>query len=187
MIPAIQAGSDALDVGRHPATIAEIEARFVTHPDFAGSTTRADIWQEWLVATSYLRAQVPVIAAWIGGSFTTTKLNPGDIDCTYLIDHQEAALATSDPARAGVLAQFSVPNTIRSALGWRVDHYVCVWRDVPNPGVVPRTAPEWEYYRIRGHWDDWWQRRRMSAAGAVFTRDDTLPRRGYLEVMLDGY
>lgn len=185
VIPAIAAGNHVLDLGRHPASLGEIESRFVNDPAFAGSSTRAAIWQEFISATELLRRNVSVAAVWIGGSFTSTKLDPGDIDCTYLIDVQHAVDAHSDPARAGVLAQFATPNSLKP-LGYRVDHFICVWRDVPDPAIVPRTGPEWDYYRMRGHWDDWWQRERVSPAG-TFARDDALPRRGYLEVVLDGF
>ena len=161
MIPIVAAGNDALDLGRHPTTLTETEDRFVTNSDFASSTTRVGIWQEFLAATDVLRRNVPVAAVWIGGSFTTTKLDPSDIDCTYLVDAQQAAAIQADEAKSAVLAQFSTPNSLRP-LGYRVDHYVCIWRDVPNPAIVPRTSVEWDYYRVRGHWDDWWQRRRMS-------------------------
>jgi len=185
VIPAIAAGQDALDLGRHPATLVELESRFVSDPGLTSSSTRAGIWQEFIAATELLRLNLPVAAVWVGGSFATTKLNPSDIDCTYLIDAQHAAAIQGDPIKAGVLAQFATPNSLRP-LGYRVDHYVCIWRDVPNPAIVPRTSVEWDYYRVRGHWDDWWQRRRVSPAGTV-TRDDALPRRGYVEVILDGF
>lgn len=185
MIPAIAAGHDVLDLGRYPSTLAEMEDRFVTDPNFASSSTRTGIWQEFIAATELLRRNVPVAAVWIGGSFTTTKLDPSDIDCTYMVDAQHARSIQADAARAGVLAQFSTPNSLQP-LGYRVDHYVCIWQDVPNPAIVPRTSVEWDYYRVRGHWDDWWQRRRISPVG-IYSRDDALPRRGYLEVILDGF
>ena len=116
MIPAIRPGEDALDLGRHPTTMAEFEARFVTHPDFASSTTRSGIWQEWQAATDYLRQQLPVAAVWIGGSFVTAKLDPSDLDCTYLLDHSHVAQAQTDPVKATVLAQFSTPNAVESRI-----------------------------------------------------------------------
>ncbi|HEY4237424.1 MAG TPA: hypothetical protein VGM45_08825 [Gaiellaceae bacterium] len=185
MIPAIATGRDALDVGRYPTTLAEIEARFVTDAMFAASTTRAKIWDEWKVATDYLRAQIPVVAVWIGGSFTTTKVDPDDVDCLYVIDAAQLAIASADPAKAAIIGNFARGKMIRNTLGWQVDTYICVWRPVPNPAIA--TQEDHLYYHDRGHWDDWWQRQRMAPSGAPYGRDDTLPRRGYLEVILDGF
>ncbi|GMA96916.1 hypothetical protein GCM10025881_37400 [Pseudolysinimonas kribbensis] len=172
MIPVIPAGQDVLDLGRHPTTLAEIESRFVTDPQFAASTTRAKIWSDWLNATAFLRSVVPVSAAWIGGSFTTTKLDPDDVDSLYIVDDATLALAKVDPTKNRVLGQFAGGKLVRAATGLQVDTYLCAWRQVVDP--ARRNGLDKSYYEDRGHWDDWWQRRRMVSKTAPLTRADAL-------------
>lgn len=184
VIPAIPAGQSVIELGRHLTTEAEIEARFVTDAQFAASTTRGQVWTDWQAATALLRAQVPVAEAWLGGSFTTTKLDPDDVDCLYVIDTAQIVAASADLAKARIIGQFASAKAVRTATQWRVDTFVLAWRPVPDPQQA--TFEDIGYFQSRGYWDDWWLRQRMVLKGSPPTRDDTLPRRGYLEVILDG-
>lgn len=183
MIPAFENGASSLVLGRHTATLQDVRDRFVDHGAFAASATRAGIWSEWEQATSLLRTVLPVAQVWLAGSFITTKLDPGDIDCLYWLDADEVS-RVSDPGDRNVLGQFATPTALQSQ-GLRVDSYVVVWRSIPTPALA--DAYDLNYYRDRGHWDDWWQRERSGPKGAPAVRADSIQRRGYLEVTLDGF
>jgi hypothetical protein len=166
----------------------EVRARFVDHPDFAASTSRAGIWNEWQQATEVLHRVTPIASVWLSGSFTTTKLNPGDIDCLYWLDSDDviAAQRSGDAAR-NILGLFANNALGDPPFSLHLDTFVASWRSIPEPHLA--DADDWRYWRDRGHWDDFWQRRRSPAteAGATPTRIDSLPRRGYLEVEIDGF
>lgn len=185
MIPAFEDGASSLVVGRYPTTMEEVRERFVTDYRFAGSTTRASIWDEWEQATAVLREAVPVAQVWLAGSFTTTKLDPNDIDCLYWLNTDLVSAAMSDDAAKNVIGLFAQPNALRQQFGLRIDSYVATWRSIPDPALGDHL--DWKYYRDRGHWDDWWQRQRSGPKGAPPGRADSIQRRGYLEVTLDGF
>lgn len=165
-------------------SIDEVRNRFVTHTDFVSSTTRSDIWDAWNVATEALRRIVPVGMVWLGGSFTTSKLNPHDIDCTYWIDADEVEFVQSDAAKAAALSFFAQGRSLKSQ-GLPIDNFLLTWRGVPDPSLA--STEDSDYYLARGHWDDWWQRERVSALGSPPSRQDAVSRRGYVEVIIDGF
>jgi hypothetical protein len=173
----------AIPPGRIRATIEEVAATWVDAPAFAQSTHRRAIWGEWLQAAAALRDAVPVCVAWLGGSFLSSKPEPGDLDCVWIIDDVMLATAKMDPQRARLIALFA--NNQLGDVGMRVDSYVLAWRR--RPGIAPRDQRDHEYVAARGYWDDFWQRTRNGAKGSQPHRDEALPRRGYLEVVLDGF
>lgn len=101
-----------------------------------------------------------------------------DIDCVYVID---AGVLQSARSRGDRAIQFleSVASSRMKDFGLRVDSYILEW--MPTHGVIPTVAAG-PYRDSRGYWDDLWSRQRSSD-----TREDAIPRRGYLEVILDGY
>ena len=122
-------------------------------------------------------------AAWIGGSYLTIKEEPDDIDCVYLVDTEDV-LGLPDSSRA-VLQAFAGGKVLRNSFGLRLDTFVLHW--VSTSGVQ-RAAPEVrEYHSSRGYWDDLWSRLRSGSKSAAPVRLDSHPRRGYVEVILDGY
>lgn len=60
-----------------------------------------------------------------------------------------------------------------------VDSYVLEWTPTPGPGVPVGARG---YLEQRGYWDDLWVRVKDTD-----DRLDSIPRRGYLEVIVDGY
>lgn len=177
-----------MEVGRYRATVDEVKARFVDHADFEGSTTRARIWADWEKATGILQRIVPIACVWLGGSFTSTKTDAGDLDCLYWLDSADVERAKmSGDAASNVLGLFASNQLNQPAIGLKLDTFIASWRSIPEPHLG--DALDWKYYRDRGHWDDWWQRRRtpLTVAGGTPARLDSLPRRGYLEVEIDGF
>jgi hypothetical protein len=165
-----------LPLGRWPATIDEIESTFVA----SLSDRRQKIWKDWLDLTEAVRDAVTAVpAAWIGGSFLTGKDEPKDIDCVYVIEISAVLGARVDPERAAFLQAVATKGEVERIFGLSVDSFILEWQ--PRAGT---TRPLWskQYLEDRGYWDDLWSRERSAEA-----REDSLPRRGYLEVILDGY
>lgn len=173
-----------LPAGRHVCAKAEVESAFVTESAFSSSTTRATIWGDWQNALNVLQSAALVRAAWIGGSFTTAKMDPEDIDVTFIIDGADMRGRT--PQDQQIIALFAGGGQVKTSLKLRVDAYILPWECVPAP--QPGMGPVQDgYYWARGYWDDWWQRARVTAKGAPATPADAIPRRGYVEVPVSDY
>lgn len=181
MIPALDAATGAIPVGRYSATLADIHAAFV-----AGKTpAREKIWHDWQTATALLRQHVPVLATWVGGSFFTSKDVPDDIDCVYWVEYFDLITARLNPLSTRMVEVFSQKHELRKVVGLQVDTFVVAWNCCPDLAqAMPATS---EYWATRGLWDDFWSRMRSSPKGAPAVRTDALPRRGYLEVIFDGF
>lgn len=183
MIPPLT-GSGLLPLGRYPATVAEVEAPFVTDSKWAASKTRTTIWADWVQITAQTRRIVPVAAAWLGGSFLTSKLDPDDLDVVYLIDSRKIAAVTK-PLHRGFLSLLAQGDALRKLRGKRLDTFIISW--VPDPDAT-RAVPGFDDYASdRGYWDDLWQRKLSGPKTAARVPSDALPKRGYLEVILDGF
>lgn len=73
-----------LPPGCYPATLREYKRRFVA--DFPESETRNPIFSDFIGYAGFLSTYKITIEKWMGGSFTSAKLNPGDIDMVVLYD-----------------------------------------------------------------------------------------------------
>lgn len=166
-----------LPLGRWPATAAEVAGRFVE----GQSPHRAKLWDDWRRLTSALQGAIgKLAAAWLSGSFFTEKEVPGDVDCLYIIDIDVVLAARHHPdPRVAQLFQVVANNETKATFGLSVDTFVLTW--TPTPGVL-RPAHAETYLQDRGYWDDLWSRQRSTGP-----REDSLPRRGYVEVIIDGY
>lgn len=170
-----------LPQGRYATTLEFFETTYVLSQPFSGSTTRGKIWADFKVALNLLRSVVPIASVWVGGSFTTSKVNPSDIDCLFVIDSDDLLEAHKDSDNAQIVAWFAVPGLLKLN-NLLVDSYVLPWRAVTEPHLL--EDDDLEYYRARGYWDDWWQRQRV--VPDQLDRRNTFPQRGYLEVIVDG-
>lgn len=174
MIPPLDGGR--LPLGRWPASVEEVRGVFAGP---GSSTRRQEVWEHWVQLTDAVRSIVGAIpAAWVSGSFLTDKLEPGDLDCLYVIEGARLAAAAADP-RHGPFLDLVARSQVKSTFGLLVDSFILEW--VPTPGVG-RSVGAAGYFADRGYWDDLWGRERSTDP-----RDDSIPRRGYLEVILDGY
>jgi hypothetical protein len=183
VIPPLTAAG-ALPRGRFPATIAEVESAFVSDPGWATSTTRQTVWDDWKQITAQARKIVPVAAVWMAGSFLTDKMDPDDLDVVYIIDARQAA-AVASPLHKGFLSLLSQGDALRTLRGKRLDTFVINW--VPDPDGLGATPGFSDYAGYRGYWDDLWQRRLSGPKHALRVPSDALPKRGYLEVILDDF
>ncbi|MFJ3954266.1 DUF6932 family protein [Streptomyces libani] len=183
-----------LPPGRYRVGPEDAYALLVDAERFRDSRTRRSLWEGLEAYLSrffdleerhrQVAGEVRLIhSLWLGGSFVSTKVDPGNIDLTVLTD--DAAVAalkglpgtrwlTSAFKREARLAEFGVSPL---HVGYRP--IVSVFR--------PETldAADQTYLRHRGAWDDWWQRCRPDGVDkSEPTLDSAAPRRGYLEVTL---
>jgi len=184
VVPSLDLQTGLLPLGRHVCTADEVEIAFVKDTSFSGSATRAAIWNDWNDALATLQSAVTVHAAWIGGSFTTSKLDPEDIDVTFIINGTDMRQRSAPEQR--IITVFDGRHQVEAVLGLKVDSYVIPWECLPQP--APGLSYVQDYYLwVRGYWDDWWQRARQTPKGSPPLPDDALPRRGYLEVLASDY
>lgn len=177
MLPELEVDSGALPSGRYRVTQEHLLERFASTP------RRAELWSDWVTATQVLRDHVNVCAAWIGGSYLTDKPEPGDIDCVYIVDAHLIETANDEAKR--VLDAFARQHVIRQILGLELDTFILEWHANATPS---RSNPDVRsYHQVRGYWDDLWSKMRSGQKGAEPSRLDSHPRRGYVEVILDGY
>lgn len=167
-----------LPMGRWTCTLPEAEAAYV--PIDSGDRRR-EIWAQWYGLTQALRTVVGEVAAcWLSGSFFTDKPVPGDIDCLYVVDTDriEAVRASDRIDHIWFLYQVTT-SMVKAAYRIPVDSFVLEWTPTPGP---TRPVHARSYFEDRGYWDDLWARVKDQD-----TRLDSVPRRGYLEVIVDGY
>ena len=183
VIPALDPASGLLPRGRFPTSETEIHNRFVVTQALQASQTRKQIWVDFLSARAAISALIPVLAAWIGGSFATAKLDPGDIDVLWLVDDRKYGLL--DESSRTILSLFGSGKGLRSHTGWMIDSYLYGWIPIPNPDPVDQGQQQ--RFGLRGYWDDWFLRQKQQPKHLPSTNDDTVPRRGYLEVTYSAY
>lgn len=165
-----------IPMGRWVCTVDEAETEYVT----GRAGDREAIWSEWQRLTRAVKQAVGEVAAcWLSGSLFTDKPDPADIDCVYVIDTDQLHVAAAaDPRVAAFLVRVA-SGRVKHVYGMRVDSFILEW--IPTSGPA-RTPGAEQYFEDRGYWDDLWSRVKDADL-----RLDSIPRRGYLEVIIDGY
>lgn len=184
MLPELESNSGWLPIGRHTVSIQDLIDRFVLNPDYSASQTRRGIWSDFMEITTRVRTIVPIVNIWIGGSFLTDKLDPCDIDVVYWF-HDLAlshALIHSQEDDKRILIHFlnrklNVPNVHYFPSIWHLKHEVSLGRHSEYDRYVTQ----------RGHWDDFWLRRRSGPKDELPHPMDAMPRGGYIEIILDDF
>lgn len=173
-LPDLQPGPDghhALPRGRYTCSVDELVAAFVTgRPDEAH---RAGLMADLRAYLGRLGDIGLVIdSVWVDGSFTSAKINPGDIDCSPVID-----AAASNPAASET--PYLVDRWIHPKDRWKhasvpgLGHTVAL--DVYGFAMVPDGTPGTATaLAVRGHWDQFWQRSRTTGQAHV---------KGFVEVI----
>lgn len=171
------AGS-SLPMGRWVSTVAEVEATYVPSDP---TDQRRIIWDEWTAFTQALRSIVGEVAAcWLSGSFFSDKAVPGDIDCLYVIDTDRLAAVSASGNLSHIwFVHVATKGMAKTVWNVPIDSYVLEW--MPSPGHTTPVGAR-TYLQDRGYWDDLWVR-----VKDTHDRLDSIPRRGYLEVIVDGY
>lgn len=172
-LPPLQSGD--LPPGRWVCSPSDVEAAFVHGQD----PIRAQIWADWQTLVGVLRQIVGHLpAAWLSGSFVTSKAVPGDLDTVFIVDVADLRRVLATNSRDAKLLQLVASGGAKAQLNLNLDAFVLPWD--PKPGSQDDASDD--YYRYRGYWDDLWVRRRDPDP-----RLDSIPRRGFLEVIVDGY
>lgn len=107
------------------------------------------------------------------------------MQCVYWAEDHELGKARLDPVVAKVLRAFALPGEVRRGVGVKVDTALVAWHCQPDM----RNRDEYfaQYTSRRGEVDDLLQRVPTGPRGAALGREDAVPRRGYVEVLIDGY
>lgn len=163
-----------LPQGRWVSDLDEVYTALVEAPAFESSSTRRECFEqlEKFLALAGKRFTIPAI--FLGGTFVTAKIDPSDADFSALLD--VSGFADMDP-RYDVVKNLFLNGRARLH---RCDPYWIPWR--PS-----WTQADGDYARARGSWDDWWQRDVPKSSRGLELREHGMPRRGYLEVIVDGY
>lgn len=177
MIPPLN-GDGLLPPGRWGASFAEVEQMFV----IGKSALRQQIWVEFQNAFNLLHGVTKISRVWIGGSFTTDKPNPGDIDVVFIIRDDVLEAAHKDPSKNKMLNIFA-NKRVKEFLNMRVDSFILPWRLITSQEV---SSDQIDYYYRRGYWDDFWERTRTPAGANLPLESAAYQRRGYVEVIVDG-
>jgi hypothetical protein len=174
--PALENGQ--LPMGRWVCSMAEVEAAFVPHDP---ADPRRVIWDQWTHFTRALQGIVGEVAAcWLSGSLFSNKPVPGDIDCLYIVDTDRLTAVSQSGDLTKIWFVFAATTgRAKTVFGVPVDSYVLEWTPTPGPD---RPVGARAYFEDRGYWDDLWVRVKDADK-----RLDSIPRRGYLEVIIDGY
>lgn len=143
---------------------------------------RVDLLDQLERFSSLVTKVIPICAEWISGSFLTSKPDPGDLDVLLVFNEDDVARLSGSAAKRLVTTQGLRELAARRKL--EVDAYGLVWR--ARPEITFGPADE-EYLKYRGYWDDFWLRIRTVPKSQNPTRACALPRRGYVEVILNGY
>lgn len=167
--------------GRLQLTLDEFVLHYGPSTDFCGSEQRLKIWEQFAKVTQKLRDTLPVAAVWIGGSFVTHKVEPSDIDAVYIIDQNKYSILSETGKKRVTL--YAMDGGLFNH-GIRVDSHVLDW--TPHPELDWDNPLQIDYLKSRGYWDDFLQRH-AEDKNAPLIEDNAIPRRGYLEVILDGY
>ncbi|PJM97166.1 DUF6932 family protein [Streptomyces sp. CB01373] len=183
-LPAFDPFTDCPPPGRFPLTWDEVETELVKAERFSDSVTRHGLIQE----LRHHFALVEIAAAtvgrlWLAGSFASGKLDPEDIDVTYLIPSEAYVRATEDPEVVDDLDNLGTKDwCVRH--GMRVDAYVLrlpETTDFHALGLTGAMAPgDHKVFEGLGVWDEIWQRCRSGQSGIPYG----VRRRGYVEVLL---
>ncbi|WP_125802734.1 hypothetical protein [Actinoplanes sp. ATCC 53533] len=167
-----------LPPGRYSASLDDLYARLVRS---TGSIARQEIWREWDDHRTIVGALAGEITRmWVGGSFVSSKVEPSDVDVTYLLRAE-----AFDRLDAETLADLD-DLTLRGwcvKRGMRVDAYLVRLpenRPVSQMITSMLTQADAASFRDVGIYDEFWQRVKPTAANGI----PGALRRGYVEVLL---
>lgn len=157
---------------------------------FASSLRRGQLFEGliryldgWQIATTTTDAATPLLRTiWMAGSFVSTKVDPGDIDITPVIDGLAADSVKGQPGSKSIRRLTQNRESIRERYG--VEVFPLRWYPVVRPFRARQlVADEFAYASDRGKLDDFWERDRVDGSD-IPSKESCNSRRGYLEVRL---
>ncbi|WNZ10092.1 DUF6932 family protein [Streptomyces sp. 11x1] len=194
-MPPSFAANGFLPLGRYSVSFDEAEAMLVSAPEFEDSSTRTELWgglRNYLDPFLTLEDTYAVALGglslihrlWLGGSFVSTKLDPGNIDATLLIDTRAERAVRGKRGAKWLTTAFQSRARMREKFG--VSPLRIGYQPVAHIFEPERFTPEERtYFTQRGVWDDWWQRCRLpDQDNRSPSEESATPARGYLEVRL---
>ncbi|NGO10077.1 hypothetical protein G5C60_21400 [Streptomyces sp. HC44] len=169
--------------GRFPLSWDEVESELVKAERFAESSTRRALLQELELHFALVEMATGVVGRlWLAGSFVSGKLDPEDVDVTYLIPSDAYSRTNEDPETVDDLDNLGTKDWC-VAKGMRVDAYVLrqpETADFRSLGVTGAMAPsDHKVFENLGVYDEIWQHCRSGQNGIP-----SGARRGYVEVLL---
>lgn len=189
------ASNGFLPLGRYSVSLDEAESMLVGVPEFQASTTRRALWDGLIdyvdrfltledAYTDVLAGRPLIHRLWLGGSFVSTKPDPGNIDATLLIDTRAERAVRGRPGSKWLTTAFQSRDRMKEKFG--VSPLRIGYQPVAHIFEPERFTPEERtYFTQRGMWDDWWQRCRLpDGQDRSPSVEGAAPARGYLEVRL---
>lgn len=171
-LPSLQSGK--IPRGRWVSDLTTIEDTYVT----GRSDYHLELWSEWKQLKDLVKGVLGTLpAAWLSGSFFTDKAQPSDIDCVFILDRRTLWQVTDE--RHLAFLEIVSKSQVHRVLNLRVDSYIMEW--IPWQGVSAGAELD-PILRRRGYWDEFWARMKDDDPTIA-----ALPRRGYLEVLIDDY
>ncbi|MGA5501038.1 DUF6932 family protein [Streptomyces umbrinus] len=194
MLPSF-AANGYLPLGRYSISFDEAEEMLVSAPEFEDSSTRTELWDGFhdyldpflTLEDTYagdLGGLSLIHRLWLGGSFVSTKLDPGNIDATLLVDTRAERVVRGKPGSKWLTTAFQSRARMKEKFG--VSPLRIGYQPVAHIFEPDRfTLDERTYFTQRGVWDDWWQRCRLhDQDDRSPSEESAAPARGYLEVRL---
>lgn len=183
-----------LALGRYQVDLEGAEAFLVLASEFEESTTRRPLWEgleRYLVRfwdldehfAERLGGECLVDRLWLGGSYVSGRLDPDNVDATVFVNYEAEQAIRGLPGSRWLTDAFQ-REKMKADFG--LSPLRLSYRRVVSPfNTKNLLLPDRDYYRDRGAWDDWWQRRRASdQVKDAPTLETVRPVRGYLEVTL---
>ena len=138
-------------------SLEELEYNFLSQ--FDTSCTRKNILAGYKAYCNDLLCLVKSnVEQWIGGSFTTTKINPNDIDISTIIDVD----LIENPSIATAIKKFTTKGESKNT--YLVDGY-----------IIPKCAKGSPYYDycmdVYNYWSSFWRRNRQDMPRGIIVRN----------------
>lgn len=148
-------GYGVLPHGRYTCSFDMFAHRFV-HCRSVDNARRSQILSDFLeYRDQQIRCGITVTSYWIDGSFTSDKLDPGDIDIVAVVDG-----TASTPVE-------DYHDWLNPRDRWKTLPHPRVGRTLLVDGFAVVKVPDehpacHNYLQMRGYWDDFWQRSRAT-------------------------
>lgn len=186
MIPPLVDGH--LPVGRFVCDLAEIEQTFVNEVSFLESESRPRLFdgllrylRDWELAQDRVGMKV-LKRLWVGGGFTSAKLETEDIDVSPILDARTLQELRGQTGSGRIKALYEHRDRIHGEYG--VEPFVVLWSPFTTLKLKNMSVSDHEYVAVRGMMDDFWQRTSDASLKSAMLEEDAEPARGYLEVAL---
>lgn len=134
--------------GMHICSVDEFKQFYVDQ--FRDSVSRERIFNNFIEVVHLLsELGLSNVKLWIDGSYTTNKMNPGDIDFCMLVDSIE--IESLDDDKKNALRKFGADDVHALLKKYDCDFYLVI--DVENNPDYPAYD---EWMKLKRYWNNWW-------------------------------